>query len=193
MNATEQSEPKEARHNGGQVVRVHVPIAGLAIALGLGAIIGIVTYRYGATGGKPRTAPPALIPASVITNKPAVRRVDPQLINGKMQITIILDQPVLYDAHRLDHPDRVYLDLHNARLAPELSSKTVFVNQGGLTDVRMAQTQPDAVRVVADLEKRFDYSVTQQASPAALIVELKPRKHPARKRRTADEQPKKTS
>jgi hypothetical protein len=33
------------------------------------------------------------------------------------------------------------------------------VNSGGVSDIRLAQTQSDTVRMVLDLEKRFDSSV----------------------------------
>ena len=60
----------------------------------------------------------------------------------------------------------------------------MFVQKGGLSDIRLAQSQPDTVRVVLDLEKRFDYSVEQQTQPATLLEKLAPhvpahRKHPA--------------
>ncbi|HYN16201.1 MAG TPA: AMIN domain-containing protein [Terriglobales bacterium] len=182
-------------------MRVRIPLA-VVLSLLVGAVAGIVAYRYAATGGKPRTAPPAPVTApalpapgatAAVSNKPAVLRVDPQLIDGKMHVTITLDQPVPYDAHRLDHPDRVYIDLHGARLAPELAGKTLFVNKGGVSDIRMAQTQPDTVRVVLDLEKRSDYSVAQQTNPPALVLKLTPRPPTRSKRHAASTQPKKTS
>jgi N-acetylmuramoyl-L-alanine amidase len=177
-------------------VKVRISLAGLAVALSLlvGGVAGIVAYRYAASGGKPgravpapAAAPPSPVATTAISSQPAVRGADPQF----MQLTLTLDQPVPYDAHRLDHPDRVYIDLQGARLAPELAGKTLFVNNGGVSDIRLAQTQPDTVRVVLDLEKRFDYSVTQQTNPAALVVKLRP--HARRKRRPASSQPKKAS
>lgn len=191
MSALDQSpHPKDPR-NSAPSVRVRIPLVGLAVAFSLlvGAVAGIVAYRYAATGGKSRTALPAPAAAVATSNKPVVRKVDSQLINAGMQVTIALDQPIPYDAHRLDHPDRVYIDLHDARLVPELASKTLFVNSGGVSDIRLAQTQPDTVRVVLDLEKRFDYSVAQQTNPAALVLKLTPRA-PARRKR-ASSQPKK--
>jgi N-acetylmuramoyl-L-alanine amidase len=139
----------------------------------------------------PVAAPPPPVATTAGLSQPAVRRADREFINGNLQLTLALDQPVPYDAHRLDHPDRVYIDLHGARLAPDLAGKTVFVNNGGVADIRLAQTQPDTVRVVLDLEKRFDYSVTQQTNPAALVVKLRP--HVRRKRHPASSQPKKAS
>jgi len=202
MSAPHQSDHSEDPRNRPQAVRVRIPLVGLAVALSLlvGAVAGIVAYRYAATGGKPRTAvpapaaaPPAPVATPAVSNQPAVRRVDSQLINGNLQVTLTLDQLVPYDAHRLDHPVRVYIDLHGARLAPELAGKTVFVNKGGVSDIRLALTQADTVRVVLDLERRFDYSVTQQTNPAAVVVKLTPHTRARSKRRTAGSQPKKAS
>jgi len=193
MSPFDQSEYPE---NTPPTARVRVPLLSLAVALSLliGAIAGMVAYRYAASGGKPRVAQPAPVAARAVNNppavgnQPAVRKVDLQLVDSNAQVTLVLDQPVPYDAHRLDHPDRVYLDLHGARLAPELSGKTIFLNKGGVSDIRLAQSQPDTVRVVLDLEKRFDYSVAQQTQPATLVVKLAPRAA-RRKRPAAASQP----
>jgi len=196
MGALHQNRYPEDVQNDEQGLRVRIPVAGLAIALSLvvGAVAGIVAYRYAATKRKPPTAKPAPVTAAApavakpaVNNQPAVERIDPQLVKGNLQLTLILDQIVPYDAHRLDHPDRVYVDLHGARLAPELASKTVFVNQGGVSDIRLAQIPADTVRVVLDLKKRLDYSVTQQTNPAAVVVKLMPAH---RKHRRAASQPK---
>jgi len=197
MSALYPSEQTEDTGSGTRTARARTSMA-VALSLLIGAVAGIVAYRYAATGGKPPA--PAISPASTapgaaaaVSNKPAVLRVDPQLSDGKMQVTVTLDQPVPYDAHRLDHPDRVYVDMHGARLAPELSGKTLFVNQGGVSDIRMAQAQPDTVRLVLDLEKRFDYSIAQETNPAALVVKLTPHAAAHGKRQPANSQPKKAS
>jgi len=199
MSEGDQNHNPEDAPNRTPVATVRIPLIGLAVALSLliGAIAGMVAYRYAATGGKGRTAPPSPVAAPVISsqpvvgNQPAVQRADFALVNGTVQFTLTLDQLVPYDAHRLDHPDRVYIDLHGARLIPELAGKTVFVNKGGVSDVRLTQTQPDTVRVVLDLERRFDYAVAPQSNPAALVVKLKPWA-PSRKRPVTSSQPKKT-
>lgn len=211
MGALHQNEYPEDVQNGEQNVRVRIPLAGLAIALSLlvGAVAGIVAYRYAANRGKPPTARPAPTaaaapaapaiekpavsekpavterPAVSNSNQPAIQRIDPQLVKGNLQLTITLDQVVPYDAHRLDHPDRIYVDLHGVHLTPELASKTAFVNKGGVSDIRLAQTQADSVRVVLDLDKRYDYSITQQTNPAAVILKLMPHAPAHRKHRPA--------
>jgi len=220
MGALHQNEYPEDVPNSEQSVRVRIPLAGLAIALSLlvGAVAGIVAYRYAAADGKlptPRPAPvaaaapaverpvekPAVTEKPTVTerpavsnsNQPAVQRIDPQVVKGNLQLTITLDQIVAYDAHRLDHPDRIYVDLHGAHLTPELASKTAFVNKGGVSDIRLAQTQGDTVRVVLDLDRRYDYSVTQQANPAAVVLKLMPRAPGHRQHRPAASPTKKTS
>ena len=213
MDALHQNEypdeyPEDAP-NSEQTVRVRIPLAGLAIALSLlvGAVAGIVAYRYAASSSKLPTARPTPVAAAAptviekpavsespaVNNQPMVRRIEPQLAKGNLQLIIILDQLVPYDAHRLDHPDRVYVDLHGARLGPELAGKTAFVKQAGVSEIRLGQTQSDAVRVVLDLDKRFDYSVTQQTNPAAVVLKLMPHAPAHRKRRPASSPPKKTS
>jgi len=117
---------------------------------------------------------PATSEKPSVGGQPAVRRIETKLVHGHLQLTITLDQVVPYDAHRLDHPDRIYVDLHGAHLAPGLSSHTAIKKQGGVSNIRLGQIPPDTVRVVLDLDKRFDYSITQQTNPAALVLKLTP-------------------
>lgn len=179
--------------NRAQSVRVRGFWLGLTAALSLaGAVAGILGYRSVATVGKPGVAIPAPVAAPAVTNKPAVRQVTMR-IEGNIELTITLDQPVPYDAHRLDHPDRVYVDLHGAHLGPELSRKTFFVNSGGVSNIRLALTQPDTVRAVVDLEKRFDYTIASQTNPAILVLELTPWAPTRSTRHAASSVSKKTS
>ena len=166
-----------------------VPFVGLIVLL-IGAMASILAYRVAETsGGNTRIAvapvpPPA--PSATVNNRPGVRRIDTLLVGAETQVTILLDRLIPYDAHRLDHPDRAYVDLHGASATPELSGKTLFVNSGGISTIRLAQTQPDTVRLVLDLDKRFDYSVSQQANPPKLVVRLSPAPSAKPKRKSAN-------
>src|SRR4029077_10542462 len=57
--------------------------------------------------------------------------------------TVVLDlqDQVQYEAHRLTGPDRIYFDLHDTGLAPELEGKTIDVGDGLLSRIRMAQPE----------------------------------------------------
>ncbi len=51
-------------------------------------------------------------------------------------------------------PDRIYFDLHAARLSPSVAHGNVAVSGGLLTRVRVAQNQFGIVRVVFGCERR---------------------------------------
>jgi len=167
-------------------LRVRLPVIGVAVVLGLlvGGVAGLVVL-WSAVASKSRTRLPVAVSTAAkqeIRDWPMVRKIDAQTVAGAMQVTISVDQLTGYDAHRLAHPDRIYLDLHDVRLAPDLEGKTLFINHDGLNDIRLADTQPDTVRVVLDLEKRRDYTLLEQTNPQSLIVRLRPRgKQPAPK------------
>lgn len=193
-----------------RVTTVRITVTGLAIVLSLvvGLIAGAAYHRYSPSRGRPRRlAPTSATPATtqpvavnqlvslqpVANGRFEVRKVDFQLVDSHPEITIFLSQPIDYDAHRLDQPDRVYIDLHDAHLARELKgATTISINKGSVSRIRLAQTQSDTVRAVLDLEKRFDYTVVAQADPAALRVKLTPWA-PRRKPHRASHSPRKTS
>jgi len=55
---------------------------------------------------------------------------------------------VQYEAHRLPNPDRIYFDLHETTLAPELENKVIEIGDPLLTRVRVAQPSSGLTRVV---------------------------------------------
>jgi len=165
-----------------------VPAAGEHPEVGAGAQAPVGAQK---TAPETESGPTTAGRGSPSDVRPELRKVDAKFIDGAIQVTLSLNRPVTYDAHRLDHPDRVYIDLHGVRLAPELTGKAVSVTQGGLTDIRMAQTKANNVRVVLDLAMRLDHSVIQQSNPPALVVKLTP--WTPNKSRPAGGKPKKTS
>ena len=95
------------------------------------------------------------------------------MVDDQVQLTIRLGEMVRYEAHRLENPDRIYIDLHGAQLAPG-TGRNIAVKQGGLADIRLGKIPPRTARVVLDLNQRFDYAVTEQADPPALVFKLTP-------------------
>ena len=195
--------PEDERHQQSVRLRVPLAglVIGLSLLAGAGA--GILAYRYAAKHSKPgaessapaaRVAPNVSIPAtgeeptappaapenpahsekSAVTGQPAVQKIEPKLVDDHLQLTITLDEMVRYEAHRLENPDRIYIDLHGVHLAAELAGHNISVKQGGVADIRLGQIPPSTVRVVLDLDQRFDYSVTEEANPPAVILKLKP-------------------
>jgi N-acetylmuramoyl-L-alanine amidase len=79
-----------------------------------------------------------------------------------------------FTTERLHDPERVYFDIHDARL--HIESKRVYSEQVDdklLTRIRIAQTKPDVTRVVLDLAGSAEATASQLTNPDRLMVELR--------------------
>jgi N-acetylmuramoyl-L-alanine amidase len=89
------------------------------------------------------------------------------------RVAIDLGDEVEYQAARVEHPDRIFFDLHHARLAPELIGKSFGVTDDGfLTRIRAAQYSDDVTRVVLDVHEVTDYSAFLLPNPYRLIIDI---------------------
>jgi N-acetylmuramoyl-L-alanine amidase len=70
-------------------------------------------------------------------------------------------------------PERIYFDLHDTVLSPELSGKTMDIGDASLTRVRIAQPVAGVTRVVLDTKDGSNFSVSMESSPYRLVVELR--------------------
>src|SRR6202035_856115 len=89
--------------------------------------------------------------------------------------TVVLDlqDQVQYEAHRLTGPDRIYFDLHDTGLAPELEGKTIDVGDGLLSRIRMAQPEPNTTRIVLETKGGSNFSVSLEPNPYRLVVQVR--------------------
>ena len=89
--------------------------------------------------------------------------------------TVVLDleDQVQYEAHRLANPDRIYFDLHDTSLAPEIEGKTVEVGDALLARVRVAQPVSGLTRVVLETKGNSNYSVSLEPNPYRLVVQVR--------------------
>jgi N-acetylmuramoyl-L-alanine amidase len=88
------------------------------------------------------------------------------------EVIIDLEDSVQYSSGRIANPDRIYFDLHSARLSPAVVREKIHVSGGLLTQVRVAQNQAGVVRVVLDVNGVRDYAASLTKKPARLIIEL---------------------
>jgi N-acetylmuramoyl-L-alanine amidase len=88
-------------------------------------------------------------------------------------VVIDMDDQVPYEVHRLMSPERIYFDLHDTALAPELDGKTMEVGDASLVRVRMAQPVAGVTRVVLDTKDGSNFAVSMESSPYRLVVELR--------------------
>jgi N-acetylmuramoyl-L-alanine amidase len=77
----------------------------------------------------------------------------------------------------IKNPDRIYIDIHKARLNPILHGKAFPANCDYLKEVRVAQRTPAIVRVVAELEmaKVERYQVFPLFDPFRVVMDIYPR------------------
>ena len=89
--------------------------------------------------------------------------------------TVVLDleDQVQYEAHRLANPDRIYFDLHDTSLAPDIEGKTVEIGDALLARVRLAQPVSGLTRVVLETRGNSNYSVSLEPNPYRLVVQVR--------------------
>lgn len=72
-------------------------------------------------------------------------------------------------------PRRLYIDLENCRIAPELQAP-IPINDGLLTRVRSGQHSPNTTRVVLDTQSLSDYKIFSLQEPFRIVIDLKGQK-----------------
>ena len=97
--------------------------------------------------------------------------------SSSMGSTVVIDMEdqVPYEVHRLMSPERIYFDLHDTVLSPELDGKTMDIGDVSLTRVRVAQPVAGVTRIVLDTKDGSNFSVSMESSPYRLVVELRGR------------------
>jgi N-acetylmuramoyl-L-alanine amidase len=103
---------------------------------------------------------------------PRIRRISASANADATRITIDLEDTVQYSSARIANPDRIFFDLHAARLTPEVARGNVQVSGNLLTAVRVAQNQAGVVRVVLDVNGVKDYAASLVNNPPQLVIFL---------------------
>src|ERR1700687_1729620 len=85
------------------------------------------------------------------------------------RVTIDLEDSVQYTSGRIANPERIFFDLHAARLTPEAARANIRVDGGLLTAVRGAQNHDG---VVLDVNGVKDYTASLTNNPPQLLIDL---------------------
>ena len=88
------------------------------------------------------------------------------------RVAIDLEDEVKYEAGRIPSPDRVFFDLADTKLAPELIGKTFEIGDGFLRKIRVAQYQRGVTRVVLEVDPVSEYSAFLLPNPYRLIIDI---------------------
>jgi len=146
-------------------------------------------HRQAQAGSHAAPPPPEQIseePKTVLAPPPVVEAVPEEHPSGLREVTAVrrwvgtnylrivieVDGEAQFESARLSHPDRIVLDLYNARLSHELVGKTFPVENGFLRQVRVAQYSPQVTRVVLDVEKIVSYSIFSLPNPYRLVIDV---------------------
>jgi N-acetylmuramoyl-L-alanine amidase len=88
------------------------------------------------------------------------------------RVAIDLEDEIKYEAGRIPSPDRIFFDLYQTKLAPELAGKSFDVQDGFLRKVRVAQYQRGLTRVVLEVAPVSEYSAFLLPNPYRLIIDI---------------------
>jgi len=103
---------------------------------------------------------------------PTVTSIQASSAANDARVVIMLDKAVQFDSAQITSPDRIYFDLHNARLGASVVQKTVPIEDGLLKSVRAAQNTDDMVRLVLDADGAKDYSAQLLPDPVRLVIDV---------------------
>lgn len=88
-------------------------------------------------------------------------------------VVVDLQDQVQYEEHLLDNPARVYVDLHDTKIAAGLANKTIEINDSLLQRARMAQPVEGVTRVVLEMKDGAQFSgVRLDSNPYRLTIEV---------------------
>jgi N-acetylmuramoyl-L-alanine amidase len=88
------------------------------------------------------------------------------------RVAIDLENEVNFSSQRIAHPDRIFFDLRNTKLASTLVGKSFDVDDGFLRKIRVAQFQPGRTRVVLEVADLSGYNAFLLPNPYRLIIDI---------------------
>jgi N-acetylmuramoyl-L-alanine amidase len=125
------------------------------------------------------TEPPET-PVTTTSAQPVVKKSGLPMVTGirhwstpdYTRVAIDVDREVKYEVGRVPHPDRIFFDLPDTKLASVLVGKSFDVEDGFLKKIRVAQYQPGYTRVVLEVADVSDYSAFLLPNPYRLIIDI---------------------
>jgi len=120
---------------------------------------------------------------------PQVRHIRCSATSSGTEVMIDLEDSVQFISGRIANPDRIYFDLHAAKLSPALAKSDIRVTGNQISRIRVAQNHGGVVRVVFDVEGVKDYAASLMHKPDRLVIELYSEKGAVQTARDSDSNP----
>ena len=123
------------------------------------------------------TAPPIALPSPELPTKPVAVPEVTAIRNSSSAtsstVVVDLQDQVQYEAHTLSNPDRIYFDLHDTKIAPELANQNIELNNDPfLKRIRVAQPVDGVTRVVLETKGTAEFTVSLDMNPYRLSIDL---------------------
>jgi N-acetylmuramoyl-L-alanine amidase/type II secretory pathway predicted ATPase ExeA len=131
-----------------------------------------VDYRLQTQGIGDPDPPPALAPLPSHSGMVDVNSIQVSSTANDARVTVLLDGAVPYNSARITGPERIYFDLHNARLSHSVGPNAIPLETGLVKWVRAAQNTDDVVRLVLDASGAKAYSAQMLPDPYRLVIEV---------------------
>ena len=88
------------------------------------------------------------------------------------RLVINTEREVKYIEGRVDNPSRVFIDIQDVRLSPALTGKTVILNDGYVSKIRLGQSKETVARVVLDMGSFNSCQILRLSNPFRLVVDV---------------------
>jgi N-acetylmuramoyl-L-alanine amidase len=101
-----------------------------------------------------------------------VNSIEHKSLQDYTRITVDLAQDVQFESQRIDHPDRIFFDLKNARLVSKLIGSSEIVDDGRVKKIRVAQYKPGRARIVIETAGRAGFNASLVLNPPRLVIDV---------------------
>ena len=122
---------------------------------------------------KPEPVAPPVAPLAEgdrgIATLKAIRR---EPLPEGLRVTLELEREASFHEERLEGPPRVFIDLQNTRVQPDLKDATLGFPEGLVRQIRVGRQQSGATRVVLDLRTAARHSVYALYNPYRIVVDV---------------------
>ncbi len=99
------------------------------------------------------------------------------------RVAIDVETNIKFGSQRISHPDRIFFDLRDTKLASTLVGKSFDVDDGFLKKIRVAQFKPGRTRVVLEVDDLSDYDAFLLPEPYRLIIDIHGKKSQSARRK----------
>jgi N-acetylmuramoyl-L-alanine amidase len=116
-------------------------------------------------------ARPAAPAANGDNDRATLVKIERESMRDAVRVTVELDREVQYFEQRLRGPERVFFDLRNVQVVPELRDQVLSYSSDVVSKIRIGRHPDSVVRVVLDLEDVARHSVFTLYNPFRLVID----------------------